>query len=424
MTITHLSTYDVAGGAARAAYRLHKGLCSLGEDSRLLALYKSSSDETVIEFDPPRDFTTRIRRGLRRRFLERSGKVVAARPEGATVFSDDRSQHGAALVQQLPRSDVLNLHWITNFFDLREFFRRAPPSVPIVWTLHDMNAFTGGCHYDEGCGKFYTQCGACPQLSSSDPGDLSAQIWWRKSEAYSSLGPRRFSVVTPSRWLAREVKKSRLLYGREVEVIPYGIDLEHFQPRDARLARGKYGIPSEARTVLFVAVSASEKRKGLSVLLEALKGLEHVENLFLIAIGKKIPGQEVFNRFKRIDFLEDETALSHVYSVADVFVVPSLQDNLPNTTIEALACGIPTIASNVGGIPEVVRDGETGLVVPGGDPLKLRGAIVALLGAPDRRSAMAGEARRVALQEYSLEVQARRYRALYQRLLEPVDPLV
>ncbi len=417
MRISHLSTYDVSGGAARAAYRLHKGLNAAGHESRFLALHKRSTDPTVLQFVPPRDVPTRLRRGLKRRYLERSAREVHARPAGSTYFSDDRSQHGADVLRQLPQTDVLNLHWIAGFIDYRDFFRELPPKLPVVWTLHDMNAFTGGCHYDETCGKFRQQCGACPQLGSSNPKDLSSQIWQRKQEAFSVRGRKNLQIVTPSSWLAEETKRSTLLSDWPMRVIPYGIDTESFQPRDRGLARGRHGIPIEAKTILFVADSTSERRKGLRVLLEALSGLENSEDYFFVIIGRGVSKEGLGSRFKMIDFLDDEAALSYVYSAADLFVIPSLQDNLPNTTIEALACGIPTIGSNVGGIPEVIRDGRTGLLVPPSDPTALRQAIVSLLAKPERRVSMAEQSRRLALQEYSLDVQTQSYQSLYQELI-------
>ena len=205
-------------------------------------------------------------------------------------------------------------------------------------------------------------------------------------------------------------------------MIPYGVDTESFQPRERRLAREMHGIPLKAKTILFVADSAAERRKGLKVLVEALNGLEDPEQYFFAVIGRGISGQELGGRFKMMGFFEDEAALSFVYSAADVFVIPSLQDNLPNTAIEALACGIPTIGSNVGGIPEVVRDGRTGFVFPPGDSRSLKEAIAALLGEPERCEAMAKECRRIALEEYSLELQAQRYEALYQKLLDVAPP--
>jgi glycosyltransferase involved in cell wall biosynthesis len=347
---------------------------------------------------------------------------MGPRPAGSTLFSDDRSQHSADVLRQLPETDILNLHWVALFIDYLDYLRKLPPRLPVVWTLHDMNAFTGGCHYDETCGKFHQECGACPQLGSSNPRDLSSQIWQRKREAFSGRGRQNLQIVAPSRWLADETKRSTLLSDCPIRVIPYGIDTESFQPRDRRVAREKHGIPLEAKTILFVADSTSERRKGLGVLLEALKGLENSEEYFFVIIGGGLSNEGLGSRFKTIKFLDDEAALSYVYSAADVFVIPSLQDNLPNTTLEALACGIPTIGSNAGGIPEVIRDGQTGLVVRAGDPTALRQAIVCLLGEPERRASMAMESRRLALQEYSLDIQARRYQSLYQEVLNEPRP--
>jgi glycosyltransferase involved in cell wall biosynthesis len=416
--ITHLSTYDLAGGAARAAYRLHKGLCSAGQESRLLALYKSSPDPTVLQFTPPGDILSRLRRRLKRRLLERSEREIQARPEGSAYFSDDRNQHGADVLRQLPPTDVLNLHWIAGFLDYRDFFRQLPRRLPVVWTLHDMNTFTGGCHYDENCEKFRLQCGGCPQLDSSEPQDLSRQIWLRKREAFSFPRELQLQLVTPSRWLAEKTKNSTLFSERVVSVIPNGINIESFQPRDRRIAREMHGIPSKAKTILFVADSAGEKRKGLKVLVEALKGLEDPEQYFFAIIGGGLPDQELGGRFKTLGFFGDETALSFAYSAADVFVIPSLQDNLPNTAVEALACGVPTIGSNVGGVPEVVRNNQTGLVFPPGDSRSLKEAIAALLAEPERRESMAKESRRIALEEYSLELQSQRYASLYRKVMD------
>jgi glycosyltransferase involved in cell wall biosynthesis len=416
--ITHLSTYDLSGGAARAAYRLHAGLRLLGHESGMLTLYKTSCDPSVVRFDPPQDILTRFRRGFKRRMLERDGSVLIARPAGSTFFSDDRSQHGADALRQLPATDILNLHWIASFIDYRLFFRKVPKGLQVVWTLHDMNPFTGGCHYDEACGKFQQKCGACPQLESSDLKDFSSRVWRRKREAFSSRGAQRLHVVTPSRWLANEAGRSALLAEREITVIPNGLDLEDFQPRDRQTARAKYGIPPEAKAVLFVAESAAERRKGLKTLLEALRGLENTENLLFVAIGGGMTEKGSAGRFKTVDFVGDEAALSFLYSAADLFVVPSLQDNLPNTAVEALACGVPTIGSNVGGLPEIVRDGKTGFLVPPEDSHALGKAINTVLRNPELPALMARESRRVALQEYDVRLQAKRYAELYRRALE------
>lgn len=415
--IVHLSAHDLEGGAARAAFRLHRGLRSVGEESVLVALYKTSSDPSVVCFEPPRNLLTKLRRAFKRRYLERSGSRIRCRPAGSSLFSDDRSQHNADVLKSLPQADILNLHWIAGAFDYQLFFRAIPERMQVVWTLHDMNPFTGGCHFDDGCGKFSQSCGACPQLSSFDAGDLSAKTWMRKEKAFSSAGSSRLRFVAPSRWLASEAEKSSLLSGHTVSVIPYGLDTEHFQPRDRWLAREKLEIPREAKTILFVADTAAEKRKGFHVLVEALGAIEDPANIYFLVIGKGIPKQVSSSRSKVVEFIGDEASLSYVYSAADVFVVPSLQDNLPNTAIEALACGVPTIGSNTGGIREIVRDGQTGVLVPAGEPRALRGAVVGLLQNPARLLDMSAECRRTAIREYALEVQATRYRALYSDML-------
>jgi len=416
MRVTHINSYDSAGGAARAAYRLHAGLISLGHESILLVQHKETDDNTVLQFGPPLDVLSRLRRIVKGRLLPYSRRPLKSRPAGSTYMSDDRSEHNGDVLRQVPSSDVLNLHWVAGSFEYISFFRKVPPNLPIVWTLHDMNPFTGGCHFDGGCGKFNEHCGACPQMCSSQLDDFSAHVWKRKNEAFASVGANMMQVVAPSRWLAAEAKKSSLFGHLPVTVIPYGLETDRFQPRDRRRARQLFEIPSEAKVVLFVADWANEKRKGLDLLMEAMRGLGDLPSLYVFAVGRNVNSQVLGVRSKTINYVRDDLTLSFVYSAADVFVVPSLEDNLPLTALEALACGIPTIAFSVGGLLDIVREGRTGLLTPLGDVGALRRAIAELLRNIERRASMAQECRRVALQEYSLDVQARRYVTLYEEL--------
>ena len=421
MRITHINSSDSAGGAARAAYRLHTSLLAMGQESKLLVQQKGNDDNTVLLFDPPVDVPARLRRIVKRRFLRYSRKPLTSRPAGSTFMSDDRSEHSADVLRQVPPSDVLNLHWVAGFIDYKDFFRRLPPNLPIVWTLHDMNPFTGGCHFDGGCGKFDEQCGACPQIGSSKADDFSAQVWKRKKEAFTPFGGNagadRMQIVTPSCWLAAQVKKSSLFGHLPVTVIPLGLDTDRFQPRNRDFARQLFEIPLEAKVVLFLADWANEKRKGLDLLLEAIRGLGGIPDLYVFAVGRNVSSKVLDVCSKTINYVRDDLALSLVYSTADLFVLPSLEDNLPLTALEALSCGVPTVAFSVGGMPDVVRDGDTGTLVPAGDVQALRSAIASLLGDPQRRARMAEESRRVAVQEYELDVQARRYVELYESIL-------
>jgi glycosyltransferase involved in cell wall biosynthesis len=419
LRITHLSKWDLVGGAARAAFRLHEGLRMMGQESRVLAQHQQSRDPSVAYFAPPLDATTRVRRILRRTFLKYSRKLHYSRkPSNATFFSDDRSEHlGDVLRQALP-TDILHLHWVAELIDYSEFFLQVRYGPPVVWTLHDMNPFTGGCHHSGACRKFVSGCGACPQLGSLRDNDFSNAIWSRKRSAYKYLEPGKFSVVTPSRWLASEARQSELLGHFPISVIPYGLDTESFAPRDRGTARDVLGISHSANVLLFVSTYLDDKYKGLPLLLEAINQLRPLlPDLFLliIGLGEPLSGLRVPN--KVLGYFTDEKLLSLVYSAADIFALPSVADNFPNTALEALACGLPVVAFDVGGISEIVRHNCTGVLVEPGNSQAFSRAIKELMDDPGRRLAMSANCRRIALEEYASNVQVRRYIELYESML-------
>ena len=404
MKVTHVSVSDVSGGGGfRAAYRLHVGLRNLGHISRMIVQNKLSSDPDVIAFAPPIDMTTRTRRVFRRHFLRYSRKVhFARRPDGAIFFSDDRSEHASDVLLQMPNSDVLNLHWIAGLFDYAQFFQRLPSHLPLVWTLHDMNQLTGGCHHADSCRKFCESCGACPQLDSSNFNDFSHDIWRRKARAYSHLQSDRVRIVTPSRWLAGEARQSALMGRFSISVIPNGLDTQRFQPRDRHMAREIMGVPSDASVLLFVSHRVENKHKGLPLLIEAMTRLREIRGLFLLILGEGSHSENLPVASASLGFVSDERLLSLAYSAADLYLLPTLMDNAPNTALESMACGLPVVAFQVGGVPEIVRDGSTGVLVEQGDAEALANAIKDLLGDQDRRRQMAENCRRIAVEEYAL----------------------
>ena len=418
MRILHLSTDDVTGGAPRAAYRLHVGLRRLGCDSSMFVAQRKSNDPSVLDFTPPRDFLSRRLRRIRGKKIKRSiRRYCRSSDDVYELFTDDRSEHGSNVTEQLPLCDVLNLHWIAGFIDYRTFFAAVPRHTPMVWTLHDMNPFTGGCHYDNGCGKWRGSCGACPQLGSSDPADLSRQIWERKREAFAKIDPGQLHIVTPSLWLAAEAEQSYLLRQLPVRVIPYGVDVEEFAPRNRSFARDVIGVPQHARVILCVANFLANRRKGFNLLAKALVRVTDIDSLFLISVGNGKPAVDAKIAHLHLGTIENNRLLSLVYSAADIFVIPSLQDNMPNTVLESLACGTPVVGFAVGGIPELVRPGITGLLVPFDNVDELRTAIGNLLKDTAMRAEMSANCRRIAEEQYALEVQTRRYIELYQQLV-------
>jgi len=414
----HISTADIAGGASRSAYRLHDGLRRLGQASQMYVLHKSSNDPAVQQYVPSRKKTARLLRNTRRLTLNLamhrySNDSSAER----TFFSDDRSPFYEDFCSNIPQCDLIHLHWAAGFLDYSAFFEWLPKGMPLVWTLHDMASFTGGCSYDLGCNKFTIRCGGCPQLGSHSENDLTRRSWQRKQKCYSSVSLKSFHVVTPSRWLAEEVGRSSLLAGMSRSRIANGLDLEVFQPRDRKVAREVLGIPLGAKVALFVSQDIHTPRKGFRVLTEALMGIEPSEKMCLLSLG--MGARPEFRRFAHvhIPLVSDDGLLSLIYSAADIFVAPSLADNLPNTILESIACGTPVVAFNAGGMPDAVRPGVTGLLARAGDQEDLRAAIVHLLGDDQKRAAMSANCRRIALDEYALNVQSEHYLALYEELL-------
>jgi glycosyltransferase involved in cell wall biosynthesis len=413
--VVHVNADDVAGGAARAAHRLHEGLRRQGHDSCLFVSRKRSHDPTVVVLRPSVRFTARLRRRLAGRWIDgRLAHYTSSCPPGYERFHGERTAFGAELVAQLPSADVVNLHWIAGFVDYRAFFGRVPQHTPVVWTLHDMNPFTGGCHYDLGCGRYAEGCGSCPQLGSSRQEDLSHQVFQRKRRIFERIDAGRLHLVALNDWMAAEVKRSVLLRRFPVTVIPNSLDTEVFAPRERALARDVLGLPRDARVVLFVATSIHNRRKGFALLTRALAGLQDTDDLCLLSLGAGQPGADPGIPHVHLGVVENERLLSLVYSAADLFVIPSLQDNLPNTVLEALACGVPVVGFEVGGIPDMIQHGVTGLLVPAADAEAMGRAVRHLLEDESSRAEMADRGRRVAADEYALEVQALRYARLYE----------
>lgn len=417
MRIVHVSTEDITGGAARAAYRLHTGLRQLGHDSSMYVVNRRSKDPHVTAFDASMDWASRIRRRFRRERITRDfARYSASRPPGFEIFSDDRSEYGDDLVKHLPPCDVINLHWVAQYVDYESFISAVPKRTPVVWRIADMNPITGGCHYDEGCGKYLDGCGSCPQLGSSQSDDLSSQVWKRKQETFHDVDARRLHFVALNRWMASNLAQHPFLNRFPVTIIPNGVDTEVFAPRNRKFAREIFGLPQDATIILFVAVNVQIRYKGFLPLTEALSSLKGQENLLLISVGTK-PVLNLGTPYAHLGHINDDRLLALTYNAADLLVVPSLHDNSPNTVLESMACGTPVVGFSTGGVPDMVCDGVTGSLAPRNDVAALKAAIEDLIRNPSKREEMGINSRRVALQEYPLAVQAKRYSELYQSLL-------
>lgn len=418
MRIIHLNGDDFGGGAYRSALRLHTGLLSRGMDSRMLVGMKRSAGDRVqalVFSDRP---TARGARALRRVRLAVERACSRRRhPVGYEAFDDDRSQYGPSLVQSIPTCDVLNLHFVAGLLDFSSCMPLLGERAAVVWTLHDMNPFTGGCHFDDQCGRWMQGCGRCPQLGSRRANDLSARTWKRKILAMETIEPTRMCIVAPSSWMARQAARSPMLGRFRVETIPYSVDTNVYKPRDRRMCREILGLDPDAPVVLFIAQQVRNRRKGYALLVDALRKLSNLPRLQLVTVGIDVPALKVPVPVRHLGKVGMEGLLTVIYNAADVFAAPSLQDNLPNTVLESLACGTPVVGFDVGGIADMVRDGETGYLAAAQDVDELAAAIERVVTDELAAQRMRHCSREVAEREYGASLQAECYVALYRRMV-------
>ncbi|MBA3921988.1 MAG: glycosyltransferase, partial [Nostocaceae cyanobacterium] len=289
---------------------------------------------------------------------------------------------------------------------------------PIVWTMHDMWVFTGGCHYSQACDRYTSSCGICPQINSSKNNDLSRSLLKRKA-AWSRL---KLTLVSPSHWLAKCAHSSSLFKDFRVDVIPNGLDIKKYKPINRHLARDLLNLPQDKQLVLFGAVKAtSDRRKGFHLLQPALQSLCQSgwsEKIELIVFGLSQPIQtDLGFKTRYLGRLNDDISLALVYAAADLFIAPSLEDNLPNTIMEALACGTPCIAFNIGGIPDLIEHQRNGYLAEPYNIEDLAQGISWVLENTDRHQKLSQRAREKVEQEFTLEIQAKRYAALFDEIV-------
>jgi glycosyltransferase involved in cell wall biosynthesis len=408
-----LSTNELEGGAARAAYRLHQGLLEQGTDSHMLVQSRSTEHPRV---HAPQ---AKINRGLSaiRPTLDQLPMALFA-PAGRQGFAAQWFPDQLAGRVKRLQPDILNLHWVCKGFLKIETLSHF--SAPIVWTFHDMWAMTGGCFYAGDCAAFQQECGKCPKLESRRGNDLSRWVWRRKKRAWRDVA---VTVVCPSRWMARQAAQSALFAGRRIEVIPNGLDLQRFRPFERSQARDMLGLPQNKHLLLFSAVRASHNPyKGFSLLpaiFERLSGIGALDQVELVVLGETdaqaVSSMPVHTHL--LGHLHDEVSLALAYSAADVLLAPSLQDNFPNSVLEALACGTPVVAFNVGGIPEMVEHQADGYLVDAGDTASFAAGVRWILEDAGRRAVLSGQARQRAVAQFDQSIQVRRYLELYAQLL-------
>lgn len=411
LTVCHLNS-GIHGGAAIASRRIHESVKLSGCRSKVfhLGTERIGADVGPLPGRSPDNRTAALADRLRIEWLRRRWRPA---PEfdfyllpwpGTGLLPED----------SIENSTILHFHWMQGWLNYRALGKKG---AKVVLTLHDMNAFTGGCIYDWECGRHVQGCGECPQLLGRAAADLSRRVAKRKADFWRSL---EVHVVAPSRWMLEQARSSAVLKNAaSFTHIPYGLDLAAFHPLSKPLARQALGWEEGIPTILFGAASGtSDRRKGYDLLVQALHLLKPDTPVRLLTFGHSEPRGELPPSVQLIHLgqLSSDRVQSLVYSAADVTVVPSLQDNSPQVIIESFACGTPVLGTNVGGIPELIVPGETGGVASATSEA-LAISLAELIQDRNYLLAQGAHARNYVEQNHSLERQGRAYRSLYADVL-------
>lgn len=404
---------DTIGGAAKAAARIHAAVRKSGVNSRF---FVSQVSHSISGTELTSGRWDRFTRTLRQRVARQVTGLLST----DNVVSHEPALFSTAVARRLRNSDadIAHLHWVSD--NMLSVAAIGNLRMPIVWTLHDMWAFCGAEHYadDSRWQNGYTRVNR-PEHESG--WDLNRWVWSRKRLHWK----RPMQIVAPSRWLADCTRRSALMAEWPVEVIPNAIDIEFWAPVDKRIARQALGLPDEVPLVLFGAMGGhSDPRKGFDLLTEALDHLSEQGDLdlMLMVFGGSRGGNTKPSAFPIHCFghLSDDLSLRLIYNAADLLVIPSRLDNLPNTGLEALACATPLVGFDVGGIGDLICHRETGYLAKAEDPADLAEGIrwVVAQRRHDLSTRIGTAARKHAETRFAEAVVAEQYLQVYQTVLD------
>ncbi len=370
MKILHISTYN-SGGAANSLYRLHKELHNQNIESKWLVLKKSKETlETYTYHDSSLKLKliTLIQKiGFRLKVSNhplKDEKEKLRKQEERQLCQGVESYHTPTTDFNIVESplykwaDIIHFHWVAGFLDYPSFFKENRK--PVVWTLHDRAPFSGGLHYCEYAASLNSTNSPVKREFSKEA--LEKFRTNKKTKFQALKGVSKITIVSPSSWLKEESKNS-IFQGFTHHVVPYGIpDSFSYHAKDA--ARSHLNLPKDKFILLFVADSIQNKRKGFKILIESIMSLD-LPDLLLCSVGKDIHLSEENEEYRNLNIhhfgkVLDELLLAQVYAAADYFVIPSLEDNLPNTVLESLCCGTPVLGFDKGGIPDMITNAENG----------------------------------------------------------------
>jgi glycosyltransferase involved in cell wall biosynthesis len=417
MRVLIINTSERIGGAAIAANRLMDALRNNGIQAKMLVRDKQTDNITVI--------------GLKKslwsiwQFVwERIVIWKANHFKQHNLFAVDIANTGTDITTypEFKEADIIHLHWVNQgMLSLKDLKKILQSGKPIVWTMHDMWPCTGICQHARECDKYHKECHHCPYLyNGGAKKDLSHQTFKKKKELYQ-LSPITF--ITCSQWLKERAGQSALLEQHPIVHIPNPIKTNLFTPRNKVEARQKCNLPTDKKLILFGSVKITDKRKGIDYFIESCKILaekhpELVNNLGVAVYGKESEQLKSLVPFQvyALDYISHEKELVNVYNAVDLYVTPSLEENLPNTIMEAMACGIPCVGFNVGGIPEMIDHLHNGYVADYKSAEDFANGIHWTLSESEYQS-LSEEARRKVTSSYSESTIAKKYIEVYNKII-------
>ncbi len=418
LRVLHINSSDHSGGASRACTDIHNALVKQGIDSHILVQSGNPGSQRIsnINVNLIEKIKTFVRITLDFLLIKLLSK------EGRGRFSIPFTGKNISKLKIFKDADIINLHWVNEgFLSLNSLKHIAASGKPVVWTLHDMWAFTGGCHYSLDCRKFETKCSSCPSLKFRSEDDISNKIFNRKLKIFEQFN---VNIVTCSRWLSSETKKSALLKGKNVIAIPNTLKTEIYKPLEKASVLRKLNLNVNYRYILFGTMTLKDKRKGFDLFIECIKILSNsipdlTHNLKLLVVGsdKNMKGVELPIETVFLGRIKDESEMADFYNAGCLFIAPSREDNLPNTVMESLSCGTPVIAFNIGGMPEMIDHKVNGYLAEPFNVNDLVDGIRWILGHPDTKK-ISEAARAKIVKEFNYSKVAESYLSLYNNVLK------
>ena len=395
--VSHV-TFSKLGGAGSVAKQLQEGQLKAGMTSRLLTM-TDSNIQSLLTKNP-----LLVGEALFDFFAVR----ISTDSQLFTLYRNGDNGRIKKSIQQ--SDDVVHLHWTPGVLSNETISLLAKNGRGCVWTLHDMWPFTGGCHHAGDCKGYIAGCENCPQVRNPFSANVT-QAFRDKSRIFGC--DSSVILVSPSKWLARQAAESQMLKDSTIYTIPNPVDCDLFSPGDSRSARDIFEISDDTFVIGCSAANLKDPMKNIKAIIdgvETLKGQWPSKEIQILAVGDGgLESQNV--KVQTTGLIRAPGRMVAAYRAMDVFVSTSLSENFPMTLVEAAAVGVPVVCLNIGGMPEIVINGDSGRVLD--STADLPNVLTELLSSVSERQRMASNARTLALSQFDLPKVLKKYAEVY-----------